>query len=58
MLRREELYKKYYAAMEHAEKVLTGSDQDDWVLEKAEGRPPKAPTAPLRHLKGCLIMSD
>eukprot|EP00434_Breviolum_minutum_P037466 symbB.v1.2.033221.t1/scaffold4091.1/size47958/2 len=31
----QELYKKYYSAMEHAEKVLTGADQDDWVLEKA-----------------------
>ena len=30
----EELYKKYYTAMEHAEKVLTGADQEDWVLEK------------------------
>lgn len=31
----QELYKKYHLAMEHAEKVLTGSDQEDWVLEKA-----------------------
>lgn len=31
----QELYKKYYTAMEHAEKVLTGADQEDWVLEKA-----------------------
>jgi len=31
----QELYKKYYIAMEHAEKVMTGADQEDWVLEKA-----------------------
>ncbi|CAJ1393892.1 unnamed protein product [Effrenium voratum] len=31
----QELYKRYHLAMETAEKVLTGSDQEDWVLDKA-----------------------
>jgi len=31
----QELYKRLHLAMEHAEKVLTGSGQEDWVLEKA-----------------------
>ncbi|CAE7268083.1 Dnaaf5, partial [Symbiodinium pilosum] len=31
----QELYKRLHLAMEHAEKVLTGSSQEDWVLEKA-----------------------
>lgn len=37
--------------MEHAEKVLTGSDQDDWVLEKA-GRHPSPPVMVPRCSKG------
>ncbi|CAJ1363290.1 unnamed protein product, partial [Effrenium voratum] len=34
-LRTRSLYKRYHLAMETAEKVLTGSDQEDWVLDKA-----------------------
>ena len=54
---RQELYKRYHLAMETAEKVLTGSDQEDWVLDKAgpsfvglssgrEKLPPKPPKPP------------